>query len=467
LTVIASSTFDLRLADGVQIRVPDTLNQITPYVLLEQGDWFEQDIGFVRSVLRAGWQVVDIGANHGVYALSMAQAVGREGRVWAFEPGSAVRELLQASLALNSFSHVHLLAQAVSDREGIARLSNNVNTELNRLDADSSGPAEEVAVTSLDSAMAAQGWPDVAFIKMDAEGEESNILRGGRRFLLERSPLVMFEIRSETGLQLGLVEMFEELGYRSYRLVAELGLLVPFHAQDPLDPYVLNLYACKSDRARQLMLSGHLLEEDHPEGRSALEADSEHWQTYLARWPYAQPLLAGWLAAEQLPGWNELLGGLALFAQAQQATAPPAQRWAALSESLVQLQAACRLNSTTLRELSLARVAAACGERMTAVRSLTVALQAWNQRPSFSPSEPFLAPVARFERIPPGPDLFDWVMAAALEGHERLSSYSSFYSSAANQQRLKLIQSLGFGDDEMRRRLWLMQERQAATAPQR
>jgi len=42
--------------------------------------------------------VIDIGANYGVYALSMAQAVGPAGRVWAFEPASGTASLLAAGI---------------------------------------------------------------------------------------------------------------------------------------------------------------------------------------------------------------------------------------------------------------------------------------------------------------------------------------------------------------------------------
>ena len=78
----------VRLVDGTFVVVPESLDLITPYVLLEQQDWFEEEIKFVRRLLRPGMQVIDIGANYGVYALSMARAVGTSGHVWAFEPAS-------------------------------------------------------------------------------------------------------------------------------------------------------------------------------------------------------------------------------------------------------------------------------------------------------------------------------------------------------------------------------------------
>ena len=38
----------VRLVDGAEIVVPNSVGQITPYVLTEQQDWFEDEIRFVR-----------------------------------------------------------------------------------------------------------------------------------------------------------------------------------------------------------------------------------------------------------------------------------------------------------------------------------------------------------------------------------------------------------------------------------
>ena len=100
-----SKTTTLTMVDGVRVVVPDTLDQITPYVLREQEDWFEDEIRFLRRLLQPGEQIIDIGANHGVYTLSMAKAVGPSGRVWAFEPASSTSQLLAASIEANEFRH--------------------------------------------------------------------------------------------------------------------------------------------------------------------------------------------------------------------------------------------------------------------------------------------------------------------------------------------------------------------------
>ena len=63
----------LILVDGMLVVVPDSLDLITPYVLSEQLDFFEDELRFVRRLLRPGHKVIDIGANYGVYSVSMAK----------------------------------------------------------------------------------------------------------------------------------------------------------------------------------------------------------------------------------------------------------------------------------------------------------------------------------------------------------------------------------------------------------
>ena len=66
----------IRICGDVDIVVPDQVQLMTTYVLREQEDWFEDEIKFLRSYLRAGMHAVDIGANYGLYALSIARCVG-------------------------------------------------------------------------------------------------------------------------------------------------------------------------------------------------------------------------------------------------------------------------------------------------------------------------------------------------------------------------------------------------------
>ncbi len=262
----------LNIRGGARICVPRSLDLITPYVLLEQDDWFEDEVRFVRDLLRPGGRAVDIGANYGVYALALARAAGPAGRVWAFEPTPQTADCLDQSLAQGGLSQLRLLRSAVSDRSGTARLKVGAQSELNALAAE--GPDTiPVPTATLDELAGEHAWKDIDFVKIDAEGHESQVIAGGREFFGAHSPLVMFEIASAGGQDLGPAARLRALGYRVFRLVPGLGQLAPCETGEPLDPYVLNLFCCKPDREERLAQAGRLATGAHLASlRTALDA---------------------------------------------------------------------------------------------------------------------------------------------------------------------------------------------------
>src|SRR5262249_27074225 len=246
----------VRVTGGGEICVP-ARQSITAYVLIEQEDWFEKEIAFVRRLLRPGMHAIDIGANYGTYTLSMARAVGTQGRVWAYEPASATARYLQKSIARNGLANVEMTQAALSDRTGTARLRLDTQAELNRLASE--GDGEEVAVTTLDAESRARPWGRIDFIKIDAEGGERDIIRGGETFFTEQSPLVMFERRAADGENEGVRSAFLTRGYALFKLIGPDSHLVPVGSDERFDAFDLNLFACKPDRAETLSAAGLLI----------------------------------------------------------------------------------------------------------------------------------------------------------------------------------------------------------------
>ncbi len=460
--------------DGVRIVVPDSLELITPYVLREQQDWFEDEIRFLRRLLEPGMTVIDIGANYGVYTLAMALVVGPTGRVWAFEPAAATADLLAESIQCNGFDQVVLQRSAISSQCGEGRLSLESHCELNALlhGEGPDGTGQAVAVVSLDSCIEPCGWTDIDVVKLDAEGEESEILRGGEGFFRSFSPLVQYEVKAGDDWHLDLVRQFADLGYHSYRLVPGQDLLVPFDPGLPVDRYLLNLFACRPDRAERLAHRGWLL----PVGavrRGLFSADGDpdpgllprrpedHWERSLAAFPYAQELGPFWRQWRQAlaAGESGLERALALHALSRDPTQPAAVRFEALAVSLGLLRRLAAEKPGSLRLASLARVAREYGARSLAVSSLHELATTILRESSLDLQEPFLVPCERFEALAPAGALAGWTLAAVLEELERLAAFSTYYTGPTNLPRLQHLMGLGFDGPEMRRRRELIGRR--------
>jgi protein O-GlcNAc transferase len=449
----------LTLVDGVRLVVPDSLNLITPYVLTEQQDWFEDELRFLRRLLGLRCKVIDIGANYGVYTLCMAKVVGARGCVWAFEPSSSCAAFLGKGIAANGFEHVIVERSAVSRECGTGRLALTDHSELNALirPQDDAQASESVSVVTLDDCLARYGWRDIDFLKIDAEGEEANIIKGGRRFLAELSPLIQYEVKIAQGFHLELVQDFAMLGYRSYRLVPGLGVLAPFDADSTPDSYLLNLFCCKPSRAAQLTAGGFLVDSEPSSSSAATKTRNDYpWRQALTRFPYGAQLAIDWENAAETEESRAIEDALACYAASRDDGLAVAERLNVLSASFRILTSVCQRQPDHLRLASLARVAADYGARAVCVNALQQLASAIFQKTPLSLDEPFLAPGERFDSIPPGGTFGNWLLAAVLEQLERLGAYSSFYTGNATRQRLELIRNLGFASPEMDRRLHLV-----------
>jgi FkbM family methyltransferase len=468
MAVGMNQTFTLEMVGGTRVVTPGSVNLITPYVLSEQRDWFEDEISFLRRALLPGQQAIDIGANYGVYTLSIASVVGPTGAVWAFEPASSTAAFLEQSIAVNKFTQVVLERSALARECGTAQLTTNDNSELNALvrDAQSGGASETVRLVTLDDCLQRYGWKQIDFLKIDAEGGEADIIEGGRRFFAKLSPLILYEVKAGEEVHLELVEKFAAVGFDSYRMVPGPDLLVPFDAASKPDGYLLNLFCCKKDRADQLCDRGLLLDSSsiasYKAGNRFNDFLREHryqyrWENELARLPYAALCAPLWRSAGD--DSVDVCDALTCFAISQDVDFNPLERFSALERSFLTLMRVWQRAPQYFRLASLARVARDYGARSIAVGALGQLAEKLAKNERLDPGEPFLAPGKRFDTIAPRADMKSWILASVLEELERLDSFSSFFTGERSRERLELITVLGYESEEMRRRLQLVRAR--------
>ena len=399
----------LNVRGGVKLHVPRAIDQITPYVLLEQDDWFEDEIRFVRAALRPGQKAIDIGANHGVYAAAIASAVGPAGVVWAFEPTPQTADLLAESL--RPYPQARLLRNAVSNAEGTAHLRVSAESESNALvDAAQSGTLAVPAQTP-DRLAAELGWRGVDFLKIDAEGHEAAIVEGGKAFFANESPLVMLEVAHDRSA----VERLRAQGYSAYRLLPGPLLLVPVAPGEALDPLQLNLFCCKPDRARRLAAEGFLA----PEPAPAAPADE-----------------------------------IALYRIAMDRARLPEERFGALRGAL-ELSVA-DASPALPRLMSRIRVARDAGARTLAYESAKRLFAEFPRRWREAVGAPFLAPLHRLDAVAADGEDLEWLACAAAETVIDLIAYSTKFAAPSLTRVIAMLDGNPFRSPMTERRRQLM-----------
>jgi FkbM family methyltransferase len=423
---------------------------MTPYVLREQNDWFEDEIKFIRSYIKPGMKVLDIGANYGLYTLTIARGIGDSGRIWAFEPAATTADCLRQSIRNNNFSNIELIQVGLSNQIGRAKFYTVPNSELNSLtkQAHAGNQYETVMLLTLDHCAKKYGWEDIDFIKLDAEGEESNILKKGKTFLNSKSPLIMFELKHGDKVNIHLINQFINFGYESYRLVPGLEVLTPFRPDEPYDGYLLNLFCCKGDRAELLESAGVMARQLH---YGEVEPDARAVHDYLSRRPFGKALAAA-LAGGGEPS-EEYLRILTAYVVAHSGAIPAAKKVAHLMAALHGLRRMLAGGEQGFERLTtFARIAFDAGERSLGVTILTQLINEYGGNLDFAIAEPVLPASPKYDAIPPNDRLTEWLFASILEQYCVKHAYSSYFTGRRSLPQLEMLDRLGFMDDEMRRR---------------
>ena len=185
----------LRTAAGYKMYADAHDVSITPHLVLD-GVYERHTESALRTLVRPGMRVLDIGANIGLFTVFMAHRVGQRGYVRAFECDPVLAQIARDNLEINGLSSIGRVDQrAVSDastakRFFTARRHRGGGTLIEGLEqlpglADERGEVE-VQSTTVDAVVEEESAA-FDFVKIDAEGAETAIFRGGRRLFANRS----------------------------------------------------------------------------------------------------------------------------------------------------------------------------------------------------------------------------------------------------------------------------------------
>ncbi|MBU8540743.1 FkbM family methyltransferase [Falsiroseomonas tokyonensis] len=173
----------------------------------------------VRRILRPGDTALDIGANLGLVAVAMADAVGPQGRVEAFEPQPRFAALARRSAALNGFRHLTIHDVALGRRDATVQLHiprhNKGTASIARVEG--AEDVIEVPQRAAGAMLASLGLGPIRLLKIDVEGYEPEVLGGAEAYLRRNPPdAILFELNEYAGAfhDQPLVGQLASLGYR-------------------------------------------------------------------------------------------------------------------------------------------------------------------------------------------------------------------------------------------------------------
>ena len=213
---------------GLKLCYDDPQDRYASLTLLNFGNYEPADtatlLQFATALAGAApFTFLDIGANMGWYALNVA-ARFPAASVHAFEPVPATFRSLEKNLAANGFTNVSLHNLGLMDRAGAQaffvdpRISGRASAR--NLVEDPEARPIECQVTRLDDFVQRHGIrPDL--LKVDVEGAELMVFRGGLECLAAHRPLIMTEMLRKWSRKFGYhpnetIGLLGGLGYRCF-----------------------------------------------------------------------------------------------------------------------------------------------------------------------------------------------------------------------------------------------------------
>jgi FkbM family methyltransferase len=201
--------------------------------------WINWDKRVYLSFVQRGDVVLDIGANIGTHALFFSHLVRAQGRVLAFEPlGPNIDALRETMRRRSRVSNVRVFQTAVGNprkarQDVVIRAPGEDLTQASlRFQGAGSWEGETnvreyaVSLTSLDADGDVQALSSIDFIKIDVEGGELDVWKGGAQTIRRHKPLVYCEVYEKwaTSFDYTPGELFvfaKSLGYTGGRAISK------------------------------------------------------------------------------------------------------------------------------------------------------------------------------------------------------------------------------------------------------
>jgi FkbM family methyltransferase len=226
---LAYSLYDLvTLKKGIPRKINNMIIRFPARWSRYYEDYYEAaNYNFLQQQLKPGMKVVDIGAHIGLFSACSSQLTGTQGKTICFEPTPGTFSILKKTLRLNHCDNVIAVQAAVADKEGKATFyishtagCNSNSLVMNKPEKELS--AYDVILVTLDSISAQYSFkPDL--IKIDAEGAELDVLKGGYKTMHNHKPVLILSLHPHFIQQKGdsLEAIWDVLQSHNYKIELE------------------------------------------------------------------------------------------------------------------------------------------------------------------------------------------------------------------------------------------------------
>lgn len=195
--------------DDIWFYLPNFEKDSIQRLMVYTRNFYERvELQYLReNYIRKGDVCLDIGANignHSIYFTKMCHA----SKVYAFEPVKSTFAILKKNISLNGEdTRIEASNVGISDRTKSARIAHFEENNIGgtQLVGDRDGDLRLIALDDIQFSV------NVDFVKIDVEGMEYDLLRGGRLFFEKHRPVVFIEICKRNFIKVD--SLMQQYGY--------------------------------------------------------------------------------------------------------------------------------------------------------------------------------------------------------------------------------------------------------------
>ena len=188
------------------------------------GEWSETEVELFRFLLPPNGVCIEVGSNIGGHAVPLSK-ICNQGRVYCFEPQRPIFHVLCGNLAINNCLNVTARHQAVGSAASIAQIEacdystywNYGSFSLSKgfsSESEFTGSVrqEAVEVISLDTDPEISSLSRIDFIKIDAEGFETEVSKGAKQIISKHRPDLFIEASDAKSVD-EIIRALSQIGY--------------------------------------------------------------------------------------------------------------------------------------------------------------------------------------------------------------------------------------------------------------
>lgn len=181
---------------------PDTM---LGRIVWSVGSFERTELETAHRLAAPGTHVFDVGANVGLFTVTMSKAVGPTGRVVAIEPVANTVAALRTNLERNGCTNVEVIQGAAAAASGEIPLLLTDDPALHSAGGQlirGRSVIETITVRAytIDELWIRAGRPSVSLAKIDVEGGEYGVLAGSAQMIAQCRPRLIVEVNDRNQL---------------------------------------------------------------------------------------------------------------------------------------------------------------------------------------------------------------------------------------------------------------------------